>query len=62
MATTDITDEYGTHAPAGQACHRCKQPIRRDERVRRGFVTGTDSGAPANVVYRHSGIQCPQPS
>lgn len=60
--TAKITDEYGTHAPAGHKCHRCGKPIRRDERVRRGFITGTDSGVLANVVYQHSGTTCPQPS
>ncbi|MFI8371168.1 hypothetical protein [Streptomyces sp. NPDC085466] len=61
MATNDITDEYGTHAPSGHMCRRCEQPIRRGERVRRGFVTGTDPGVLANVVYRHTGAVCPEP-
>ncbi len=62
MATDDITDEYGTHAPSGHRCRRCARPIRPDERVRRGFVSGTDPGVRANVVYRHTGMTCPQPS
>ncbi|MEU2654443.1 hypothetical protein ABZ615_03885 [Streptomyces sp. NPDC007325] len=58
----DITDEYGTHAPTGHVCRRCERPIRTDERVRRGFVSGTDPGDRANVVYRHTGVTCPLPS
>lgn len=60
--STDITDEYGTHAPSGHTCRRCGRPIGQGERVRRGFVAGTDCGVLANVVYRHAGAGCPESS
>ncbi|MEU2506880.1 hypothetical protein ABZ621_19515 [Streptomyces sp. NPDC007863] len=56
MATT--TWEYGTYAPKGSTCNRCKREVGPLERVRRGYEAGRDPGVLANVVYTHTGNQC----
>ncbi|MFF6789157.1 hypothetical protein ACVW0K_004109 [Streptomyces filamentosus] len=56
MAAT--TREYGTYAPKGSTCNRCKREVGPLERVRRGYEAGGDPGVLAHVVYTHTGNQC----
>ncbi len=50
--------EYGTYAPKGSTCNRCKREVGPLERVRRGYETGSDPGLPAHVIYQHTGSRC----
>ncbi|MEU2508827.1 hypothetical protein ABZ621_29490 [Streptomyces sp. NPDC007863] len=49
--------EYGTAAPDGQSCPRCRRIIASDEMARRLRIIGAREGMP-DVEYEH--IRCPK--
>ncbi len=49
--------EYGTAAPGGQTCPRCRRIIAADEMARRLRIIGAREGMP-DVEYEH--IRCPK--